>query len=202
MTTTKAPTTSGPPSTTEKVSTTVVTISPETTTKEISTVTSTAGPSTTPEECAEDLDDYDKVTVSRENSDSSSLVTPDQWWKPDSPPESTETPHEGSYLTVTFDPRSKVTSVIVTNEEGVPDEEVTIAFEFQPSDRAQYLPLADEANSNIFIGKTDTKISLPSSLPFITRLRVYLVKPNPDASYKIVFNGCEETGNSNLQANF
>ena len=164
-------------------------------------MTSTAGPSTTPEECAEDLDDYDKVTVSRENSDSSSPVTPDQWWKPDSPSKTTVYPHEGSHLIVTFDPRSTVTSVIVTNEEGVP-EEVTIAFEFQPSDRAKYLPLANEANSNIFIGNTDTKISLPSSLPFITRLRVYLIKPNPDASYKIVFNGCEETGNSNLQANF
>ena len=160
-------------------------------------MTTTAAPSTTPEECAEDLDNYEPVTVTREDFDTGSPISPDEWWIPDNPPENQDSPYDGSHVTVTFNPRSEVTSVIVKNKEGEV-EELRLAFEFQPSDRLPYIPLVDETNSGIFIGNTGSKIPLPPSLPFVTSIRVYIVGPNPDTSYQVIFNGCEEKGNFSL----
>ena len=71
-----------------------------------------------------------------------------------------------------------------------------LPLNFSQSDRLPYIPLVDETNSGIFIGNTESKIPLPPSLPFVTSIRVYIVGPNPDTSYQVILNGCEEKGNN------
>ncbi|XP_038045133.1 mucin-2-like [Patiria miniata] len=191
--TTAQPSTTAPPSTTMEV-TTVVTTTPESTTKEVTTVESTtvsttSPPSTTPEVCADDLDKLPNVTIIREDPESGKELPPTEWWRPSNPPNDVTSPHNGSCLGATFSPRVEITSVIIKTEQGPPGD-ITVSFKFQPGDRQPYLPLVDEAGSPIFIGKTDQKIYLPSSMALVTGLKVCIITSNPDG-YKVIFNGCE-----------
>ncbi|XP_038045146.1 mucin-5AC-like [Patiria miniata] len=194
VSTTEAPSTTAPPSTTEEITTTVVSTTPESTTTQTTTVKSTtvsttSPPSTTPEVCADDLDKLPNVTIIREDPESGNELQPTDWWRPSNPPNDVTSPHNGSCLGATFSPRVEITSVIIKTEQGPPGD-ITVSFKFQPGDRQPYLPLVDEAGSPIFIGKTDQKIYLPSSMALVTGLKVCIITSNPDG-YKVIFNGCE-----------
>lgn len=155
----------------------------------------TRAPSTTaPEECAEDLDLYDPVTVTRINSDTGSMISPQSWWRPARLPEDEDFPYSGSYLEFQFTPRALVTSLVINSVLGR-DEEVAITLKVRENAITDYYSLVDEAAlSRIFVGITGTKIYLPPSTPFATGLRVFIIRTSPGASYQVVLNGCEETG--------
>ena len=158
----------------------------------ITLVTTTSPPSTTPEECAEDLDVYPPVNVMREESDTGTTLTRDDWWYPNNPPDDENLPYKGSYLDVTFSPRVQITSVIIKSQQGQPGD-ITVAFQFQPGDRLTYLPLIDETGSRVFYGQPDTKIPMPPSMPYVTGMKVFIITSNQDG-YKVIFNGCEREG--------
>ena len=140
------------------------------------------------------------MAVTREDSDTDLPISPNEWWGPDNPPVNEDSPYYGSNLLVSFNPPSEVMSVIITNEDGVV-EEVRLAFQFQPSDITQFKPLEDEAGSPIFVGNTESEIPLPSTMPAVTKVRVYVVGPIGDTSYKVTIIGCEEKGNFSLRKN-
>ena len=151
-------------------------------------------PSTTPIVCDDDLDSYDKVKVSRLNSDTNSELSPTDWWRPDDPSSNETSPYTDSYLEITFDVSVNVESVTIKNDQDAPDEDVRLAVEFQAGDRAPYYPLFEDGKPVILRGKADSKIDLPPSLPAVTGLRVYLVSPSPNFKYQVVLHGCEEEG--------
>ena len=172
--------------------TTVTTPAPTTT----PAVTTARPPTTTPEECSDNLDDYEPVTVTREESDKGLLVPAEEWWHPKDPPRDVRFPYEGSHLTVGFDVQTRLTSVIVlTNHEKA--EAVQISLKIQLSVPQPYIPWEDPtSDSYVFVGKTGNRIRLPPSTPYITGIQVWLIAPYAPAGYQVIFNGCEVRGQS------
>ena len=157
----------------------------------IATAPSTTLQTTTEKVCDENLDNYEAVVVTRTNEDGSPLA-PGAPWKPTIPSEFT-TPYSGSPMTVTFTPRSEVTSVTVYSDDET-DNVVFVAFEVKPSDREDFVPLVNSDGTRFFMGTPGIKIGLPLSTPYVVEIKVYIVNPKPTSSFEVIFNGCEHRG--------
>ena len=141
--------------------------------------------------CDENLDAYEPVSVSRSTEDGTP-VGPDDLWKPSNPP-SLGNPYSGSHLSVTFTPRSEVTSVTILKDNFSP-ENVKVAFKVKPREGDEPVPLPRADGSDIFYGVPGFKIELPPNTPYVVEIEVYIVAPLDSDNFKVVFNGCEHVG--------
>ncbi|XP_022109176.1 mucin-2-like [Acanthaster planci] len=145
------------------------------------------------EVCTDNLDEYDRVQVTRYASDDPTRpIQPDEWWRPAYPPHF-ESPYVGSYMEVRFTPDTRITYVAITNDM---DSQINIRLSFKYSPDGQHFSTIDtDELGAIFIGRTNEKIPLPDNVPYMLILRVYLVVGQESLpqgmKFQITLHGCE-----------
>ncbi|XP_022111642.1 mucin-2-like, partial [Acanthaster planci] len=145
-------------------------------------------PTTTERVCNENLDRYEPVSLSRATENGIS-IGPNDFWKPSNSPSETN-PYSGSHLSVTFTPRTEVTSVTIYKDNDNL-EVVKVAFKVTPSDTDELVPLRSSNGYGVFDGVPGQRIALPPDTPYVVEIEVYILNPLQNDSFKVVFNGCE-----------